>query len=63
MSNVILFSNIYLGKLLPIDVFFDGWIPELGVALIDTKILSLLLDLDIFFSQDEFSNALKRSTR
>lgn len=51
---------VYLWVLLVFEVFIDGGVEVLGVALIQTVDLPLWLDLDIPLSQDELANGLLR---
>lgn len=50
----------YLGPLLALHILRSSSIPELFVALIDGVDLSPGLEFYVRFSQDEFSNGLKK---
>lgn len=53
-------ARSYLGVLLVFEVFIDGGVEVLGVALVQTVDLPLGLDPHAPFSQDELADALIR---
>lgn len=49
----------HLRKFLFLYIFSSGWVKILGIALIEAVNLPFLLNLDIFFYQDKFTQSLE----